>query len=873
MKLLNSKKLVFFVGIFILIASIIVSIFVLVPSIKQTKEPKPQEPAVQIETLLSLNKAAYYDLMKSFNENVPEFYYHIKDIDGNGIEELLILENCTLYIYTYDNGNVFQIDSHDFVTGTLQLLESPNYDGIFVLTVGGGYDHYRYLTLCDGSISMTNLCEYYYSADEPYWNDISDDKQMVAEAKKVYENVITFTQYVPLDFQGNDAISFVSGANKYVAVVEFEELTAKNLKIYDDTTKNILQSIPLNRSEEVTTTDRNIYAVDINFDGNLDILIPDMYPARAIFYNAYIYNAKQQKFIEAPSFKDLPNPALDIKNQRVLYSSGGDSMFLYGMVYYDKNENDFRTANTILIEPDNDKYHFVEYSYKNGKESVKNEFHIPLHEFYLYPKSNHDIVPYYEVGSFWDLDSDKWDRLVTTQETDYSVDTTPADNPLLLSQVKKIFRPLLEKAVEVEQSILNDAGTFEYEKEIAFKTDDGSDYSLITDSNFQRIDSVWSYAYTAFTMDAAHRAFGRHLDQTTPSPRFLERDGKLYYNRNNHGYNSDFDINSLEIINQFKNTVIVSIDNYGPGTDENTYYTCIFILQNTENGWRFANTENESHNINPDNYMLKLVAESENQQPAIDAFTNFLNGKIPAKNVVPNKASASPNYIYITDLSCRDLTLLGIDQFTLFDLNDDGIPELITEGYTMDVFSYNNDGELTMIYSSPAGSSSRKYLLQNKKIYWKLSATGTTYEIASFDKELNVTIDTYFDGANASAAGYETYYHNEKPVTAEEFSKLEAEFLTADFLTRADTIWYAYNTSKNSAVLNRNSGEMQPETTDIVTIDGKPYQSYVASNTDIRYVWVSRGEYNMEAEWDWVPVGTKNFYSLDLLGKVNEGRK
>ncbi len=29
----------------------------------------------------------------------------------------------------------------------------------------------------------------------------------------------------------------------------------------------------------------------------------------------------------------------------------------------------------------------------------------------------------------------------------------------------------------------------------------------------------------------------------------------------------------------------------------------------------------------------------------------------------------------------------------------------------------------------------------------------------------------------------------------------------------------------------------------------------------------------MSADWNWVPVGTKNFYSLDLLDKVNMGRK
>lgn len=755
MKTFISKKIVLIIGIFILISSLVISVFVLIHPKTNDKKTETQNSATPNETQSKI-PSTYDDLMKSFNENVPEFYYYYKDLDDNGVCELLILENCALYIYTYDDNGVRQIGSHDFVTGTLQFLESDNYSGIFVYTVGGGCDHYRYLTLCDDNISITKLCEYYYSADEPYWNDVSDDKEMVAEAKTLYENVITFTQYVPLDFQGNDAVSFINGANKYVAVVEFEELTAKNLKIYDDTTKELLQTIPLNRSEEVTTTDKNIYALDVNFDGYIDLLIPDMHPARAIFFNAYIYDSAQQKFIEAPSFKELPNPALDTKNRRILHSSSGDSMMSFGMDYYDDNTKDFVSIGSISISPKNDQYHFVEYSYKDGKISVKNEFYVPLHEYYLIPKQNPDVVPYYEDGGLWELDSDKWNKLVTTMETDFSVDTTPSDNPLSIEAVKKIFEPLLAKAVEVEQTIINDSATFKYEKEIAFKTDDGSSYSLITDNNFQKIDSVWNYTYTAFTMDAAHRAFGMSLDQQTLSPRFLEKDGKLYYNRNGHGYNSDFDIQSLKIVNQFKNTIIVSIKDH-----ELPDETSIFILQNTESGWRFANTQEESHKINSDNYLLKLFAENEKQQPAIDAFTNFLNGKAVAKDVTPNKPAQSKDYIYISDLNCRNITLSGIDAFTLFDLNDDGIPELVTEGYTMDVFSYDN-GELKMIYSSPAGSSSLKYLLASKKIYWSLATTGVSYEIASFDKDLNVTVDTYFDGKTEQVGDEEIFLPQRK---------------------------------------------------------------------------------------------------------------
>lgn len=868
MKLTKKKSLIFIIGIFMLIASIVVSVLVLNSPQTQNNESDKKEYAGSYDRRTYIY--AFQRLREDFGENVSEFYYYTKDINGDGKYELLILENTTLYIYTYKDREVHQIGSHDFVTGTFQFLESDKYDGIFVFTQGGSCDHYNYLTIINGNISITPICKYDYSGEDALegamWVDMSDDKEMVAEAKNVYSNVITFSQYTPISFQGNDAVSFACGAYKYAAVVEFEEEVAKNLKIYSEKSKMLLQTIPLNRSEDLPLTDRSVYATDVNFDGYLDILVPDMHPARAIFYNAYIYNTKQQKFIEAPSFKDLPNPALDTKNRRILHSSSGDSMMSFGMDYYDDNTKDFVSIGSISISPKNDQYHFVEYSYKDGKRSVKNEFYVPLHEYYLIPKQNPDVVPYYEDGGIWELDSDKWDKLVTTTDTDFSVDTTSSDNPLSLEEVKKIFEPLLQKAVEVEQTIINDSATFQYEKEIAFRHNQ-SDYSLITDTNFQRLDSVWNYTYTAFTMDAAHRAFGISLDQQTPSPRFLEKDGKLYYNRNGHGYNSDFDIQSLKIVNQFKNAIIVSITD-----QELPDETSIFILQNTESGWRFANTQVESYKVNADNYLLKLVAVNEKQQPAIDAFTNFLNGKAVAKDVTPNKPAQSKDYIYISDLNCRDLTLTGIDQFALFDLNDDGIPELITDGYTMDVFSYDN-GELKVIYETPAGSSSLKYLLASKKIYWSLATTGVSYEIASFDKDLNVTVDTYFDGKTEQEGDEESFYHNENKITESEFYKLKAEFFAPHFFTPPDTAWYAYNTPNNSLSTNRDIGEMQPETQEIITIDGKCYQSYIASNVDIRYIWVNKEEYEMKTNWDWIPVGTNKFYSLELLGNVNEGGK
>ncbi len=67
----------------------------------------------------------------------------------------------------------------------------------------------------------------------------------------------------------------------------------------------------------------------------------------------------------------------------------------------------------------------------------------------------------------------------------------------------------------------------------------------------------------------------------------------------------------------------------------------------------------------------------------------------------------------------------------------------------------------------------------------------------------------------------------------------------------------------NNPVHHRDIGDWQRETGEIIQLDdGKYYQSYVASNADERYVWVSNQEADIgEAEWDFVFIGTANNYS------------
>ena len=132
---------------------------------------------------------SYDELLEELKKSEKDIHYTYKDIDGNGTDELLIHENTALTVYTLENG-VEMVGQYDFVTGTLRLLYSddPNCPGVFCFTVGGGKDHYDYLTIKDGSLNFEKLWEYEYSADPVKIYEISPNKELIEQSKFAYDN-------------------------------------------------------------------------------------------------------------------------------------------------------------------------------------------------------------------------------------------------------------------------------------------------------------------------------------------------------------------------------------------------------------------------------------------------------------------------------------------------------------------------------------------------------------------------------------------------------------------------------------------------------------------------------------------------------------
>lgn len=128
---------------------------------------------------------------KNETENVS---YFIKDLDGNGVDELITIQNSNIKItvYTFD-GEVKELGNRIFYTGTTRLLRSDNekYPGIIYFFVSGGADHYGYITIKNGGYSEEELWTDNYSAYPELTDEritkISENKELIAESKSVYE--------------------------------------------------------------------------------------------------------------------------------------------------------------------------------------------------------------------------------------------------------------------------------------------------------------------------------------------------------------------------------------------------------------------------------------------------------------------------------------------------------------------------------------------------------------------------------------------------------------------------------------------------------------------------------------------------------------
>ena len=146
-----------------------------------------------VEWNISADTSIYTDILDDLKAKLSDSYYFIKDIDEDNSPDLLVLNNTKLSVYSYEK-SARLIGEQDFLTGTVRFFSSDNseYPGIFYFTVGGGVNHYGYMSIKNQKLFFEDLCEENYASESTdnteNTKELSADKELIEESKQLYKN-------------------------------------------------------------------------------------------------------------------------------------------------------------------------------------------------------------------------------------------------------------------------------------------------------------------------------------------------------------------------------------------------------------------------------------------------------------------------------------------------------------------------------------------------------------------------------------------------------------------------------------------------------------------------------------------------------------
>ena len=151
--------------------------------------------------------------------------------------------------------------------------------------------------------------------------------------------------------------------------------------------------------------------IDITFDGHTDILIPAQRTSGGAFFTGYIWDANAGQYANAPTLENIPNIAVDAENQVLLGSRTASQITGYSMYRYNGDTRDFACVRSLYWEPGDGGVTVVE---RDDKETEINRFSATTADGLFPDKTDAKMIPYYEAGSLWDLDSGRWRNTVYT---------------------------------------------------------------------------------------------------------------------------------------------------------------------------------------------------------------------------------------------------------------------------------------------------------------------------------------------------------------------------------------------------------------------------------------------------------------------------
>ncbi len=184
---------------------------------------------------------------------------------------------------------------------------------------------------------------------------------------------------------------------------------AEGIVITDKETSKQVQRIELTDNEFFSKAP--VYAADVTFDSNADLLVPYGSSASGVYFQAYVWQESEGLFELAPSFQDIPNFTVDRDNDLILSKRTASRMTNYLVSGYDQDKKDFIVIRSVYWEPaeEDGQMHFVEKNRsESGEMTVVSEFSVSGDGIDI-SKADPMTAPYFKDGSLWDLDGARWD--------------------------------------------------------------------------------------------------------------------------------------------------------------------------------------------------------------------------------------------------------------------------------------------------------------------------------------------------------------------------------------------------------------------------------------------------------------------------------
>jgi len=675
------------------------------------------------------------------------------------------------------------------------------------------------------------------------------EEQDVITQKKYQQLIAKYT--TPLntpnkDQQSRPTITFRVNSSRpeYTAVVNYSNgsaVSAQSITITDPAAKKDIQTINVSGNE--LFAEKVLYAADVTFDGNLDILIPYERPASAAYFQAYVWQESEGQFVYAPQFEHLPNFVIDKENNRILSTRTASQITSYGISYYDAEAKDFRPSHSIYWEPDasDSKMHFVEQHYKNGVTVTVKDCLVGKTGVLDFDKADPQIAEYFTTNSFWDLDNQKWkDQFYKLGATEGTKTTTDA------------YKAFLDGYV-------TDTSVLYFTKDI---DNNGTEELFIRQNT----------AIEVYTYEGAVKKVGTH-DFIT---------GTLLLHHTND--------------KKYPGIVYVTV---GGGKEHVGYITitdgALSVKQTFDEDYGMISGKKEDVFYTDDEYLVAISRKvyedlfyrigysfwspKTTEDPyAIREITDERFVTVGDKKVFNNTQIT----LSVPD-SWKCFTASGEDDVAYY-FQEPVLGEKCQLRVNVTFAHYYSGKELTQEDCLKALSRFYEDVAIESLSKETIRGYACTKLVYSYTEDNTKFINISYDGLIEGPRLYEFVIKcpaEERENYKNTFSSImnSVQFLLTDgeisSLPLDEAYAYAEKQYKEEPLNHRYICDLQPETQQIITLNGKYYQSYVAPNVDIRYIWISQAEFpdNRQSLWDWYPVGSSRVYSLDLLGKIDEGRK